>query len=147
LRFFCLIMNALRYWYGFKYIFCSIEWTGIYNIIIVNKLPQLKDKPTYAIDRLTSLIKKRVLILLAGSGFYIASAAIIVVNYYSIRMLSGTRAYINGESEYSKGQKRMLRPILSIIFISENEQDYKLFERAISIPQGDYIARLAFNFC
>ena len=100
----------------------------------------MKDKPIYTIDRLTSLIKKRVLILLLVMG--VASAAIIVVNYYSIRMLSGTRAYINGESEYSKGQKDASAYLINYIYFG-NELDYKLFERAISIPKGNYIARLA----
>jgi signal transduction histidine kinase len=102
----------------------------------------LKDKPTYTIDRLTSLQKKRVLILLLVMGM--ASAAIIVVNYYSIRILSGTRAYINGESEYSKGQKDASAYLINYIYF-QNGQDYKLFERAISIPKGDYIARLALS--
>jgi hypothetical protein len=53
----------------------------------------------------------------------VASAAIFVVNYYSIKILSGTRAYINGESEYSKGQKDASAYLTNYIYF-ENERDY-----------------------
>ena len=102
----------------------------------------MKDKSPNTIDGLTSLRKKTVLILLLVMG--IASAAIIVVNYYSIKILSGTRAYINGESEYSKGQKDASTYLTNYIYF-ENERDYVAFERAISIPKGDQIARLALS--
>ncbi len=102
----------------------------------------MKDKSPNTIDGLTSLRKKTVLILLLVMGM--ASAAIIVVNYYSIKILSGTRAYINGESEYSKGQKDASAYLINYIYF-ENERDYTAFEGAISIPKGDRVARLALS--
>jgi signal transduction histidine kinase len=102
----------------------------------------LKDKSPNTINGLTSSRKKTVLILLLVMGM--ASAAIIVVNYYSIKILSGTRAYINGESEYSKGQKNASAYLINYIYF-ENELDYIAFERAISIPKGDRVARLALS--
>ncbi|MDB5151734.1 MAG: His Kinase (Phospho-acceptor) protein, partial [Mucilaginibacter sp.] len=61
----------------------------------------MKDILNRTIASLKLLKKKKALALLLVMGM--ASAAIIVVNYYSIKILSGARAYINGESEYSKG--------------------------------------------
>ena len=100
----------------------------------------MKNKSAYTLDRLKALKKKTVLILLLVMGM--ASAAIIVVNYYSVRLLSGTRAYINGESEYSKGQKDASAFLINYILF-EKEKDYQRFEKAITIPKGGYIARIA----
>ncbi|MGZ3822986.1 MAG: sensor histidine kinase, partial [Mucilaginibacter sp.] len=80
------------------------------------------------------------LILLFTVGM--ASVTIIVVNYYTIKLLSGARAYINGESQYSKGQKDASAYLFNYIYL-ENNTDYTSFCKAISIPKGDSIARVA----
>jgi len=72
----------------------------------------------------------------------ISSATIIIINYYTFRILSGARAYINGESQYSKGQKDASASLINYIYI-ENEADYTSFEKNISVPIGDRIARKA----
>jgi signal transduction histidine kinase len=72
----------------------------------------------------------------------LSSATIIIINYYTFRILSGARAYINGESQYSKGQKDASASLINYIYI-ENEADYKSFEKNISVPIGDRIARKA----
>lgn len=64
----------------------------------------------------------------------------IIVNYYTIKVLSASRAYINGESQYSKGQKEASALLISYIY-SEDPQDFNLFLKAISIPIGDRLAR------
>ena len=71
-----------------------------------------------------------------------ASAIMIIMNYYTIRILSAARAYINGESQYSKGQKDASTCLLNYIYL-ENEADYDAFSRNIDIPSGDSIARVA----
>ena len=73
-----------------------------------------------------------------------ASVTIVIVNYYSIRILSGARAYINGESQYSKGQKDASAYLTNYISF-ENEADYAGFCVAINIPKGDRVARLALS--
>jgi signal transduction histidine kinase len=73
-----------------------------------------------------------------------ASAVMIVMNYYTIRILSAARAYINGESEYSKGQKDASAHLINYIYL-ENDLDYKAFEREISVPEGDQKARIAIS--
>jgi len=64
----------------------------------------------------------------------------IIVNFYTIKVLSASRAYINGESQYSKGQKEASALLISYIY-SEDPHDFSLFSQAISIPIGDRHAR------
>jgi signal transduction histidine kinase len=68
----------------------------------------------------------------------------IIMNYYSIKILSATRAYINGESQYSKGQKDASAHLINYIYL-ENGADYTDFERDISVPIGDRTARIALS--
>jgi signal transduction histidine kinase len=71
----------------------------------------------------------------------LASAGIIVVNIYSVKILSGARAYVNGESEYSKGQKDASAYLINYLNL-HNKADYFAFKNAIAIPKGDHIARI-----
>lgn len=102
----------------------------------------MKDKINNPIAGLKSLKKRIGLVLLLIVGM--ASVAIIVVDYYTIKILSGTRAYINGESEYSKGQKDASAYLINYIYL-ENKDDYTSFSKAISVPIGDRIARIALS--
>ncbi|ASU33464.1 His Kinase A (phospho-acceptor) domain-containing protein [Mucilaginibacter xinganensis] len=68
----------------------------------------------------------------------------IVLNFYTIRTLSAARAYINGESQYSKGQKDASAHLINYITL-ENNEDYAAFERDISVPAGDHTARVALS--
>ena len=86
-----------------------------------------------------SFRKRTSLILLLVMG--LASAGIIVVNIYSVKILSGARAYVNGESEYSKGQKDASAYLINYITF-HNQSDYLAFENSIAIPKGDHTARI-----
>ena len=68
----------------------------------------------------------------------------IIMNYYSIKILSAARAYINGESQYSKGQKDASAHLINYIYLG-NGPDYTDFERDISVPIGDRMARVALS--
>jgi signal transduction histidine kinase len=72
----------------------------------------------------------------------LATTAIGITHYYSIKILSASRAYINFESQYSKGEKDASRHLMSYIY-SHDDIDYLLFKSDISIPTGDSIAREA----
>jgi len=89
------------------------------------------------------LLKKRTSLALLVI-ILIASAAMIVTNYYTIKISSAARAYINGESQYSKGQKDASAYLIKYIYLG-NDTDYKAFERNINIPLGDHIARIALS--
>ncbi len=70
----------------------------------------------------------------------LVSLLLIVTNYYTIKVLSAVRAYINGESEYSKGQKDASLYLVTYVE-SENIDYWHAFKKAIAVPQGDNIAR------
>jgi signal transduction histidine kinase len=71
-----------------------------------------------------------------------ASTLLILVNAVTLRITSGVRAYVNGESVYSKGQKDGTRYLLMYIN-TQNEQYWKCFYSALQIPVGDSLARVA----
>ena len=72
----------------------------------------------------------------------LSSAALMVMNYYTVKLLSGARAYINGESYYSKGQKDASRNL--VMYLDTGEEKYwQDFQEQISIPLGDQKARKA----
>lgn len=66
---------------------------------------------------------------------------LITGNYFTIKILSASRAYINGESHYSKGQKDATRH-LTIYLLTDDINEWKSFNRELSVPNGDKIARI-----
>ncbi|MFD2163465.1 sensor histidine kinase [Paradesertivirga mongoliensis] len=71
-----------------------------------------------------------------------SSVVIISLNFYSIKILSSIRAYVNGESEYSKAQKEATRYLIDFIQTSD-KRSYDLFKEEIKVPIGDSLARVA----
>lgn len=67
---------------------------------------------------------------------------LIVINFYTIKTLSATRAYVNGESRYSKGHNVATRNLINYLFTSKTEYWIK-FKSNINIPLGDGKARVA----
>lgn len=74
----------------------------------------------------------------------VSSGLLILVNFYTIRILSGSRAYINGESHYSKAQKDASRHLVAYLYNADNSE-YEEFKTEIAVPLGDQIARLEMN--
>lgn len=71
---------------------------------------------------------------------FFASLVLISVNFYTIKILSAVRAYINGESEYSKGQKDA--SLYLYTYIETGDSTYiKSFNDAIWVPMADNLAR------
>jgi signal transduction histidine kinase len=70
------------------------------------------------------------------------SLLLIVTNFYTIKVLSAARAYINGESEYSKGQKDASLYLVTYVE-TENINYWLAFNKSIAVPKGDNIARTA----
>ncbi len=60
----------------------------------------------------------------------------------SLYTLSAVRAYVTGESMWSKGQKDAIH-LLSLYVETGEEQYYRRFQTAIDVPLGDRDARLA----
>jgi len=102
----------------------------------------LEEKLSHTIAGVKLSLKRMAIVLLVIVG--VASATIIVVNYYSVRMLSGARAYVNGESQYSKAQKDASAHLANYIYLG-NDTDYTAFLNNIRVPIGDRKARLALS--
>jgi signal transduction histidine kinase len=85
-------------------------------------------------------MKKQKLILLLF--IFSVSLLLIVTNYYTIKVLSAARAYINGESEYSKGQKDA--SLYLVTYVESGDISYwHAFNKSIAVPKGDNVARNA----
>ncbi|MCF6131095.1 sensor histidine kinase [Flavobacterium wongokense] len=81
----------------------------------------------------------KVLILL--SVIFISCTALIVINYFTIKILSANRAYVNGESHYSKGQKDAARHLITYI-CNEDPLQWASFKKQLSVNQSDGHARV-----
>lgn len=71
-----------------------------------------------------------------------ACSILIVINFYTIKTLLATRAYVNAESHYSKGHNIAIRNLNNYLLTSKKEYWLK-FKENISIPMGDTKARIA----
>ena len=71
----------------------------------------------------------------------LSCSSLIITNYFTIKILSTARAYVNGESHYSKGQKDATRHLITYLYTKDSIQ-WKLFKEELSVPKGDGIARI-----
>jgi signal transduction histidine kinase len=71
---------------------------------------------------------------------FISCALLICINFFTIKILSANRAYVNGESHYSKGQKDASRHLITYLYNKDPNQ-WKLYKEELKVPQGDGIAR------
>jgi signal transduction histidine kinase len=85
------------------------------------------------------LRKPNVIILLV---IVFSCSALIFINCFTIKILSGSRAYVNGESHYSKGQKDAVRHLITYLY-TEDAKQWDLYKVELSVPQGDGKARVA----
>ncbi|HEY0895649.1 MAG TPA: HAMP domain-containing sensor histidine kinase [Sphingobacteriaceae bacterium] len=76
-----------------------------------------------------------------GVIILLASAIIILLNFYSFRILTSIRAFVNGESQYAKGQLYATLALNDYID-SGREADFRKFRQEIAVPVGDSIARV-----
>src|SRR3979490_618042 len=92
---------------------------------------------------------RRMFVLLPGSGrllqiiwpFLVIVLVFLLLANESMNILSAARAYSEGESLWSKGQKRAM---FHLVRYSEthSEDDYQRYREAISVPLGDEKARV-----
>jgi signal transduction histidine kinase len=73
---------------------------------------------------------------------FMSCALLIFINFYTIKILSANRAYVNGESHYSKGQKDAVRYLITYLYTQDTKQ-WELFNEELKIPKGDGTARIA----
>lgn len=73
---------------------------------------------------------------------FFSCTSLIVINYITIRILSASRAYINGESHYSKGQNKASRHLITYLY-TEDSKSWESFNEELKVPLGDQFARVA----
>lgn len=71
---------------------------------------------------------------------FVSCALLICINFFTIKILSANRAYANGESHYSKGQKDASRHLITYLYTKDQNQ-WKLYLEELEVPQADGIAR------
>jgi len=76
--------------------------------------------------------------------FVVIIIVLLVAMMMSLNLLSSVRAYVGGESLWSKGQKQAIVSLGSYIH-THSEADFRLYQKSINIPLGDHKARLALN--
>lgn len=73
------------------------------------------------------------------SIIFLSCASLIYLNYSTIRILSANRAYVNGESQYSKGQKDAIYYLTTYVH-NKNVKYWDSYLREIKVIQGDKLA-------
>src|SRR6267378_1120104 len=92
---------------------------------------------------------RRMFVLLPGSGrllqiiwpFLVIVLVLLLLANESMSILSAARAYSEGESLWSKGQKRAMFHLMRYSE-THSEDDYRGYREAISVPLGDEKARV-----
>lgn len=91
-------------------------------------------------QKLKDKIKYPSIYLLFGIIFF-SCASLILLNYSTIRILSANRAYVTGESQYSKAQKDAVRYLIMYVH-TNNKKYWEFYLREIKVIDG---AKLAFE--
>jgi PAS domain S-box-containing protein len=79
--------------------------------------------------------------LILGMFVFLLVAAL-VASWGAIRIVDSTRAYVTGESRYSKAEKIAVVSLHRYAY-SGLSQDYERFLAAVAVPRGDHKARVA----
>jgi diguanylate cyclase (GGDEF)-like protein/PAS domain S-box-containing protein len=66
---------------------------------------------------------------------------LLIAAVYSVELLSAGRAFVGAEGQWSRSQKDAAF-FLTRYALTSNDEDYKAFERALSVPLGDRRARI-----
>ncbi|MGZ3241669.1 MAG: hypothetical protein ACXWJK_15825, partial [Burkholderiaceae bacterium] len=73
--------------------------------------------------------------------FLLGTICLVGLSAFSMGILSATRAYVEGESLWSKAQKEAVFR-LNRYADTRDEADFQLYRKAIAVPMGDKKARL-----
>src|SRR5689334_19316706 len=73
--------------------------------------------------------------------FFVVVVAVVLLATESLRIVSAARAYVGGESLWSKAQKEAVYSLFRYAQTA-SESDYRDYRNAIAVPLGDRQARL-----
>jgi diguanylate cyclase (GGDEF)-like protein/PAS domain S-box-containing protein len=82
--------------------------------------------------------------ILLSAAFSIAIVLLVTFSMFAFQGLSGARAYVNGESQWTKAQKQSVIALFDYATTGDEEQ-YHAFNRALAVNEGDRRARLALS--
>ena len=91
----------------------------------------------------TNKIKPTSVYFLFGVIF-LSCASLIFLNYSTIRILSANRAYVTGETQYSKAQKDAVRYLTTYIY-TQNDKYWDFYLREVKVIEGDKLALNTLN--
>src|SRR5215831_2077272 len=89
------------------------------------------------VERLLPITKHLVLVVWP---FVVIVAVLVILAGVSMDILSAARAYVGGESMWSKAQKEAVQH-LTRYARSQDEHDYARYRVSVSVPLGDRVAR------
>jgi len=72
--------------------------------------------------------------------FVVLASYIVVISYFSNKTVSSARAYIAGEAQWTKAQKRATNELIKYM-LTEDEQNYQAFRENLTVYKGDRMAR------
>ena len=78
------------------------------------------------------------------SVIFFSCASLIFLNYSTIRILSANRAYVTGESQYSKAQKDAVYYLTTYLH-TNNTKYWDYYLREIKVIEGDKLALNTLN--
>lgn len=76
--------------------------------------------------------------------FILLGISILLINHFGDKALSGARAYISGEGEWTKAQKKATLELIRYLN-TENEDYYENFLESLKVNRGDMLAREEMN--
>ena len=78
--------------------------------------------------------------LLVASPFVAVAVVLVVLAIFFMDLLSAARAYVGGESLYTKAQKQAVRSLMRFAQLRDG-QEWLAYQQAIAVPLGDRRAR------
>ncbi|MBV8122823.1 MAG: PAS domain S-box protein, partial [Paucibacter sp.] len=114
----------------------SNDWNAAEDQTRPGRMPPWLGRVRRGLLHVSSRLKSVAGVFIAIVAFQLALAA------FSIELLSSVRAYVAGESLYSKGQKDALLRLQAYVQ-SHRDADYLGFTQALAVPEGDARARRA----
>lgn len=82
--------------------------------------------------------------IVLSAAFSLAMVLLVAFSVVALHGLSGARAYVHGESQWTKAQKQAVIALFDYA-VTGKEQRFGAFERALSVNHGDRRARIALS--
>ena len=78
--------------------------------------------------------------LLVASPFVAVAVVLVALAIFFMELLSAARAYVGGESLWTKAQKQAVQSLVRFAQLRDGEE-WRAYQQAIAVPLGDRVAR------